>query len=70
MKRNDIKSLHTKSRTELEKELDEKNRDLVKMTLEQKVKRVKNTRMLTGLKDDIARIATVLKEFSIKEKQT
>lgn len=69
MKRKDIKALHGKDRAELEKELTVKRKELTKLTLEQKVKRVKNTRMQTSLKDDIARIATIITEIQEKEKK-
>lgn len=68
MKRKDIKLLHQKSASELEKELKARNKEFSKLTLERKVKQMKNTRLAQTLKDDIARIATVLKEIQIKEK--
>lgn len=69
MKRKDIKSLHNKTVPELEKELSGKRLELNKQTLEQKVKRVKNTRARTTLRDDIARITTVIHELQERQKK-
>jgi ribosomal protein L29 len=66
MKRKDIKNLHHKSVTELTKEVEVKRRELTKQSLERTVKREKNTRLLNTLRDDIARIETVLKVVSLK----
>lgn len=67
MKRRDITALHGKSKAELEKELAGKEREINKLRLERKTKQVKNTRLITNLKDDVARIATVIKLVAEKE---
>lgn len=69
MKQKDIQALHLKSVAELTKELEAKKADLNKYQLEKQVKPEKNTRKKRDLKDEIARIATILGEVKLKEKQ-
>lgn len=68
MKRKDIKALHQKSVTELREDLDKKRKELKKIEIEKKVKKLKNNRLLQTLRDDLARIATIIKEVDLKEK--
>lgn len=65
MKRKEIRALHGKTLAELAKELEVKQTDLNKILREIPVKRPKNTRILRGLRDDIARIQTILAEVQI-----
>lgn len=67
MKRKTIDELHKKSREELIKELVVKQSELNKLILELSVGKVKNTRREVILKDDIARILTIMKEKEIKK---
>jgi len=62
MKRKEIKSLHTKNREELVKDLVTKKKELVQLQVERVTKPVKNTRMLSQLRDQIARMSTILQE--------
>lgn len=68
MKYKDIKALHGKSEAELAKDLASKYAELKTMQLERTVKQVKNTRVAREIKDDIARIQTVLVEQAQKQK--
>ena len=68
MKRRDIKTLHAKSTVELQQLLIDKQKELIQVKLERKVKKDKNTRRAFMLQDDIARIKTVIKELEIKER--
>ncbi len=67
MKRKDIKNLHHKSAAELVKELVTKQQLLLKTRLETKLKQEKNTRVSRLLRDDIARVQTIMKEIKNKE---
>jgi ribosomal protein L29 len=60
MKRNDIKALHTLTREELDKKLSELQKEFAKVRLDHKVGRLKNVRITGTLRDDMARVATVL----------
>lgn len=66
MKRKEITALHGKSLGELQKELKNKYAELSKMTLERQVKQEKNNRKAQSIRDDIARIQTVIKEQAKK----
>ncbi len=69
MKRKEIKELHHKSTVELTKELQLKQKELTKLQLETKVKREKNTRRKRFLRDDIARIFTLLQLHNLRVKE-
>jgi ribosomal protein L29 len=60
MKRNDIKALAQKSVAELQKDLQNYNRDLATMRLQKKVGKLSSVARLKNLSDDIARIKTAL----------
>lgn len=62
MKRNDIKALHSKSVAELTKQVTELQLELSKKRHEKRVGRVSNTRSISQLADDIARIKTIIRE--------
>ncbi len=68
MRRNDIKQLHHKTKEELHKEVHAVQSRLTKMELERKTKPEKNFRLAQHLRDDIARIKTVLQLILVKEK--
>lgn len=67
MKTKEIKALHTKDIGELIKEQQHKRQELAKLVSSRLVKPGKNSRIFSTLKDDIARISTVLAE---KAKET
>lgn len=67
MKIKEIKALKQKTVAELTKELTVKRQEEKKLKLDRKVKQIKNTRMMKNLKDDIARILTVIREMEIKK---
>lgn len=69
MKRKDIKQLQGKSIAELTKEIGEKRFAITKHVLERRVKQIKNTRLVKSLRDDTARIATVLRIKQLEKKQ-
>ncbi|HCS78460.1 TPA: 50S ribosomal protein L29 [Patescibacteria group bacterium] len=69
MKTNERKSLHGKSREELQKELKSKLSELTKTRIERFEKQNKNTRLERVLRVDIARIRTVLQELTRQEKK-
>ncbi len=66
MKRNEIKELAKKTGAELKTALAEAQKKLLQKKLEAKARKIKNGRMLARLRDDIARILTILTE---KEKK-
>ncbi len=68
MKRKDIKLLHTKTVSEITKELTDKYQALKKTELAVVLKNEKNVRKLRDIRDDISRLATVLSEKQLKEK--
>jgi len=68
MKSKDIKALHSKTVGELQKDLEVKEREFKKFNLEKKVKQVKNFRLGERLRDDIARIKTVIRQKQIQER--
>ena len=67
MKPNDIRTLHEKNLSQLQKDLDVKTKELSKLKLEHKVKPQKNARLFTILHDDRARILTVIREKTLTE---
>lgn len=68
MKRKDIKALISKSKTELVKEVSQKYKDLTKTNMLLSMKREKNVRKAQTIRDDIARLLTVLRQVKMKEK--
>lgn len=68
MKRKDIQALHTKTIVELTRDLESKRLELTKIRLEKQMKHEKNNRLSTILKDDIARILTVMRQVQEREK--
>ena len=61
MKRNDIKELHQLSVEELNKKLASISADIVKAQMDLEVNRLADMRTVSKLKDDVARIKTVIK---------
>lgn len=61
-----VKELITKENTELNKILQDKKMELVKLRFDWKNKKLKNTNLIKETKKDIARILTILKERSNK----
>lgn len=68
MKRKDIKALHHKSIKELEKELINKIDELRNLKFEKSDKNNKNNRQKRELRDDLARIQTVIRSIKKQEK--
>ena len=62
MKRNDIKALHEKTLAELNKQLEELQMQVAKAKLELTAGKLEDTRLIGKLRDDIARIKTILRE--------
>ena len=62
MKRNDIKALHEKTLAELNKQLEELQLQVAKAKLELTAGKLEDTRSIGKLRDDVARIKTVLRE--------
>ena len=60
MKTNDIKALHTKSSTELQKDLEQMLLDLANMRLKAKAGKLENSSQLKSLRKDIARVKTIM----------
>lgn len=62
MKRNDITALHTKEISELQTELRELEKELVKARLERSAGKLASPAKVRSLSDDIARFKTVIRE--------
>lgn len=62
MKRTDIAKLHTATPAELHKQLDKLTSELIKTQLERRAGKLKNVRLVGTLRDDIARVKTVLSQ--------
>lgn len=60
MKRNDITALHHKTSGELEQQLQELRKSLAKAKLELPVGKLEDTRLPGKIRDDIARVKTIL----------
>lgn len=60
MKRNDITALHEKTTAQLQTQLEELKLELAKVSLELPVGKLNDVRKPGKIKDDIARIKTVL----------
>lgn len=67
MKKGEIKPLHSKTTEELQVLLSEATKKLFESRMELTQNKLKNTSLINELKDDIARIKTVLKEKEAKE---
>lgn len=61
MRKKDVHELHTKTRDELLKLLQDTNEELVKLTLEHLRAKLTNTNLVRGKKKDIARLLTILR---------
>jgi len=61
-----VKELRTKENAELNKILQDKKMELVKLRFDWKNKKLKNTNLIKETKKDIARILTILRERSNK----
>lgn len=68
MKRNDITALHGKTVEELVALLAEKKEALLKARMELAQNKLKNVRLLSTLRDDIARVETVRRQKEEKDK--
>lgn len=68
MKRKDIKALFSKSKEELTKDVSLKQKELTKVKMAIVMKREKNVRKAQTIRDEIARLRTVLREIELKEK--
>lgn len=62
MKRNDIKALATKTPAELQQQLQQLRVELSKATLAKRAGKLQNLRSISVMKDDIARVKTVLSQ--------
>jgi len=67
MKKNDRTALHTMDISELQKKLTEVQKELAQAQLGNKVGKVSITRVTT-LRDDVARLKTILKEKEVATK--
>lgn len=61
MKRNDIKELHQLKVEELNKKLAELKQQLIKAQMDLSVNKLSDPRMVSKIKDDMARIKTVIR---------
>lgn len=68
MKRNDISALHEKTSGELEQQLAELKKDLAKAKLELPAGKLADTRLPGKIRDDIARVKTVLSQKQLVAK--
>ncbi len=66
MKRNDIRALADKSVAELEKQLMELQSEVTKARLTKMAGKLANFRLIAMLRDDVARIKTVLQQRRMK----
>lgn len=66
MKRNDIKNLAKLSQAELQQQLSIINLELSKAKLAKAAGKLANLRSVSSLKDDVARIKTVLRQIQMK----
>jgi len=62
MKRNDIKALASKNQAQLQEQLQQFMVELSKAKLAKKAGKLSNLRSISVLKDDIARVKTVLRQ--------
>lgn len=67
MKRNDIAALHSKSVDELQTQLVKVQKELAESKLALKVGKLSNTAKVRMLRDDVARIKTIVREKHIRD---
>ncbi len=67
MKRSDIKQLHELTQKELEEKLEALVKEMVTARLEKMANKLDDVKKLSKLRDDVARIKTVLAEKSKQE---
>lgn len=70
MKRNDIIALHDKTSGELEQQLEELRKNLAKAKLELPAGKLEDTRLPGKIRDDIARVKTVLRQKQVLTKES
>jgi large subunit ribosomal protein L29 len=70
MKRNDITALHDKTSGELEQQLTELRKSLAKAKLELPAGKLEDTRLPGKIRDDIARVKTILREKQVSAKES
>lgn len=70
MKRNDITALHDKTNGELEQQLQELRKSLAKAKLELPAGKLEDTRLPGKIRDDIARVKTILREKQVLAKES
>lgn len=70
MKRNDISALHEKTTGELEQQLQELRKSLAKVKLELPAGKLADTRLPGKIRDDIARVKTILTQKQLLAKTT
>ena len=70
MKRKDLNSLRTKNIQELEKFLNEKRTEIMKVRVRTKVSKEKNLKHVKMLKRDISQVYTILTEKRLIEKDS
>lgn len=63
MKSQDLKSLHVKTKEELETLLRDKTMEFTKIKMDIKSGRIKNTRLNFNIKKDLAKIKTILNKI-------
>ncbi|MBP7768269.1 50S ribosomal protein L29 [Candidatus Woesebacteria bacterium] len=66
MKRNDITALHDKTKAELFKQLETLQKQLATARLQKAVGKLASPAFVTGLRNDIARIKTVMRERELQ----
>lgn len=69
MKRKDLKELHSKTREELKKLLEEVRISLVRLRMDLKTAKTKNVRAVSRKKDEIAQILTIIGEKKLLEEK-
>ncbi len=69
MKRNDITALHEKSTAELNTQLQVTQKDLATAKMQKVVGKLSNTAKIHVLREDIARIKTVLRAQELQAQQ-
>jgi len=70
MKRKDITALHDKTSGELEQQLQELRKNLAKAKLELPIGKLEDTRLPGKIRDDIARVKTILSEKQLLAKKS
>jgi large subunit ribosomal protein L29 len=70
MKRKDIIALHDKTSGELEQQLQELRKNLAKAKLELPTGKLEDIRLPGKIRDDIARVKTILSEKQVSAKES